>query len=228
MKQFLQVLVLLFLICISAGAAPSGTSVSAVGNNNATFSAGGFDSAGGWFEYGLTPQSMNAWTSTETPNGSSITWTESGSPLTTSTTFYVTACDATGCDPNAVSFTTLAATPFPSTTYGYLLTNASKNKYNPLMFVTNWGMPYVWLWPANAMVFGISVITAIVLFCIFYGAVIRNRGVSVPVSLGIVTAPFLLTASAGMYLGMPVEFQGIAQGCLYACLAGIFLIWLKK
>ena len=228
MKRILSLIVLLFLLAIPAGAVPSGTSVSDVGNNNVTFSASGFDSAGGWFEYGLTAQSMNAWTSMEIPNASAITWTETGSPLTTNTTFWVTACDSTGCDPTAVSFTTSGATPFPVTTYGYLITNATKNKYNTLMFVTNWGMPYVWLWPANAMVFGISVVTAVILFCVYYGAVIRNRGVSVPVSLGIVTAPFLLTASSGMYLGLPVEFQGIAQGCLYACLAGILLIWLKK
>jgi hypothetical protein len=227
MKLFPVLIALLLFLPSIVTAIPSGTSVSAVSNQNATFSATGFDSAGGWFEYGMTPTTLNVWTTAQ-PGGGSITWTEIGSPLTSSETYYVAGCDVTGCDPSPVVFTMLDATPMPATTFGYIITNATENRFNLLKILPNIMLPYAWLFPSNATALGISIMVALVLFAVYYGLAVRTRGVAVPVIMGVIGAPYLLYANQGMNLGIPVEFQGIAQGIFYASLAGIILVILRK
>ena len=227
MKLIPVLIALLIFLPVIVSAVPSGTTVSDVGNNNATFSATGFDSAGGWFEYGMSPETLNVWT-TEQTGGGSITWTETGSPLTSSETYYVAGCDVTGCDPSPAVFTLLDATPLPATTFGYIITNATENRFNILKILPNVMLPYAWLFPSNATALGISITVALVLFAIYYGLAVRTRGVAVPVIMGVIGAPYLLYANQGMNLGIPVEFQGIAQGIFYASLAGIILVILRK
>ena len=96
------------------------------------------------------------------------------------------------------------------------------------MFVSNLLLPYAWLFPATAQGLAISIVTALALFAVYYGLAVRTHGVAVPVILGVIGAPYFLYASQGMNLGIPVEFQGIAQGIFYASVAGILLIILRK
>jgi len=226
--KLLPVLIILslFVPCI-VGAIPSGTTATDVGNNNVTFSATGFDAAGGWFEYGMSPDTLNVWTTAQA-GGGAITWTEYGSPLTSGETYYVAGCDMTGCDPSLATFTLLNATPLPSTTFGYLITNATENKFNLLKILPNIMLPYAWLFPQNAVALGISITVALVLFAIYYGLAVRTRGVAVPVIMGVIGAPYLLYTNQGMNLGIPVEFQAVAQGIFYASLAGILLVISRK
>ena len=226
--KYIPGIILLFLILPGiVTAIPSGTSVSAVSNQNATFSASGFDSAGGWFEYGMSPATLNVWTISQA-GGGSLTWTETGSPLTSGETYYVSGCDSTGCDPNPVAFTLLDATPLPTTTFGYLITNATENKFNLLKVIPNIMLPYAWLFPQSAIPLGISITVALVLFAVYYGLAVRTRGVAIPVIMGVIGAPYLLYQNQGMNLGIPVEFQAIAQGIFYASLAGVILVILRK
>ncbi|MCK9591401.1 MAG: hypothetical protein M0Q91_05260 [Methanoregula sp.] len=226
--KLLQALALLtlFIPCI-VGAVPSGTAVSAVGNNNVTFTADNFDAAGGWFQYGMAPTTLNVWTITQA-GGGSITWTEYGSPLTSGETYYVSGCDVTGCDPIPAEFSMQNATPLPATTFGYLITNATENRFNVIKFLPNIMLPYAWLFPQSAIPLGISITVALVLFAVYYGLAVRTRGVAVPVIMGVIGAPYLLYQNQGMNLGIPVEFQAIAQGIFYASLAGIILVILRK
>lgn len=221
------ILLAVALLIVSAAATPSGTSVSLVSNNNATFTASGFAASGGWFEYGMTPATLNVWT-TQQPGGGSITWTEQGSPLTSGITYYVAGCDATGCDPNPAQFTMGNATVLPATTFGYLITNATANKFNPLMFVSNVFLPYAWLFPATAQELGIAIMTALILFAIFWGYAVRTRGVALVTIMAVLTSGYLMYNNQGLNLGIPVEFMGIAQGIFYASIAGILLIILRK
>ena len=223
MRYGTLLLVLLTIIPAVAFAIPSGTSVSLISNNNATFSASGF-AGDNWFEYGMSPTTLNVWTSNTTES----TWTEIGSPLTSGETYWVAGCDSTGCDPSPVSFTMLPATPLPYTTFGYLITNATRNKFNTIMFVTNMVLPYTWLFPANAIALAISIITMLVLFALYYGYAVRTRGVAIVAVLAVLTSGYFMYASQGMHLGIPVEAQGIAQGLFYASIAGILLILLRK
>lgn len=222
-----SIILILFILLLpfAASGLPSGTTVSAVGNNNATFSAGG-GTGTMWFEYGMTPVTLNVWTTNITSGP--FTWTEIGSPLTSGETYYVAGCDDTGCDPSPVSFTMLAATPLPVTTFGLMITNATQNKFNTLMFITNIFLPYAWLFPANVKALAISIVTALALFAIYWGYAARTRGIAVPIILGIVGAPYFLYQNQGLNLGIPVEFQNIAQGIFYASVAGILLILLRK
>lgn len=219
-------LILLSAITVSASGVPSSTAVSAIGNNNVTFTADAGAQSTAWFQYGMSAATLNVWTPDQSVGGS-YSWMETGSPLTSSETYWVAGCDSDGCD-TPVTFTMLAATPLPVTTYGYLITNATRNKFNPLIFVSNLILPYAWLFPSSAKGLGISIVTAIVLFALYYGYAVRTRGVAIPVTIGIISAPYLLYQNQGLNLGIPVEFQAIAQGILYASLAGIVLIILKK
>ena len=218
--------VLLILLWIGvASAVPAGTAVSAVGNNNATFSAiSVLDHA--WFEYGMTPSTLVVWTDNVSAGGA-YTWTEYGSPLSSGFTYYVAGCDDSGCD-SPVSFTLLDATPLPTTTYGLLYTNATQSKFNILMMVANIAGPYAWLFPATNKALAITIVSGIVFFGIFFGLAFRTRYAAVPVLVGLISAPYLLYQNQGLGLGIPPEFQAIAQGLTYACVAGILLLILKK
>ena len=222
----LLVIILLVLLPVAALAVPAGTAVSLVSNNNATFTANSGESIA-WFEYGMTPNTLNVWTYNQSAGGI-YTWTETGSPLTSGETYWVAGCDNTGCDLTPASFTMLPADVLPSTTFGYMISNAIKNKFNTLMFVSNIMLPYTWLFPQSAMALAISIVTALALFAVYYGLAVRTRGVAVPIILGIIGAPYLLYQNQGLYLGIPVEFQAIAQGIFYASLTGIVLIILRK
>lgn len=206
-------------------AVPAGTAVSAIGNNNTTFSAtSALDHA--WFEYGMTPTTLVVWTQNVTASGA-YTWTEIGSPLTSGTTYYVAGCDDSGCDTPA-TFTMLDATPLPSTTYGILFTNATQNRFNLLLMIPLIAAPYTWLFPASNQALAISIMAGIVFFGIFFGLAMRTRYVAVPVLVGLISAPYLLYQNQGLMLGIPLEFQAIAQGLMYASVAGILLLILKK
>ena len=226
MKYFPVVLLLLLTLPIVVTAIPSGTAVSSIGNNNATFSANGATDHA-WFEYGLSSSTLNVYTPNVTGSGA-YTWTEYGSPLTSGRTYYVAGCDDTGCDPSPASFTMLPATPLPSTTFGAMITNATQNKFNVLMFLINLPLPFAWLFPSSAYGLAVSIIAALVLFSIYYGFAVRTRGVAVPIILGILGAPYFLYQSQGLNIGIPVEFQAIAQGIFYASLAGIVLVIMRK
>jgi hypothetical protein len=212
-------------IVIPVGAVPVGTSVSAIGNNNVTFTSNSAEPVA-WFEYGMTLTTLVVWTPNVTAGGA-YTWTERGSPLGSGETYYVAGCDTTGCD-SPVEFTLLDATPLPSTTYGILYTNGTQNKFNILTMIPNIAAPYTWLFPASNSALAITIVSGIVFFAIFFGLAFRTRYAAVPVLVGLIVAPYLLYQNQGLGLGIPPEFQAIAQGLTYACVAGILLLILKK
>lgn len=224
----LLIIVLLVLLPVAAIAVPTGTTTSMVGNNNATFTANSGAESTAWFQYGMTATTLNVWTPNQSISGATYTWTETSSPLTSGETYYVAGCDDDGCDPAPAQFTLLAATPLPATTFGYMITNATKNKFDTLLFVTSIMLPYAWLFPQSAAALAISIVTALALFAIYYGLAVRTRGVAVPIILGIIGAPYFLYQNQGLNLGIPVEFQAIAQGIFYASVTGIILIILRK
>ena len=88
--------------------------------------------------------------------------------------------------------------------------------------------PYAWLFPSSAATLAITIVVALVLFAVFFGLAMRTRYVAVPVVAGILTAPYLLYQNQGLNLGIPPKFMAIVQGIMYACLAGILMLILKK
>jgi len=208
-----------------ASAIPAGTTATLIGNNNVTFTATSASSHA-WFEYGMSQNTLVVWTQNITAGGL-YTWTEVGSPLASGETYYVAGCDDTGCD-TPVTFTLLDATPLPTTTYGILFTNATQSRFNILAMIKNIPAPYAWLFPASNQALAITIIAGIVFFGIFFGLAMRTRYAAVPVLIGLISAPYLLYQIQGLGLGIPVEFQAIAQGLMYAAVAGVLVLILKK
>ena len=218
-------LLAVFLVVGVCSAVPAAMTVSAVGNNNVTFSATSIATEA-WFEYGMTPTTLVVYTPNQTAGGP-YTWTEVGSPLSSGEKYYVAACDNTGCSATQ-TFTLLDATPLPTSTYGKLYTNATRNKFDLLMVIPNIPLAFTWLFPQTSQALALSIVAALVLFSIFFGLAYRTRYVAIPVVVGLITAPYLLYQNQGVGLGIPVEFQAIAQGITYACVAGILMLILKK
>jgi hypothetical protein len=224
---FLLSMVFAFMaIIVSAGAVPAGTTATAVGNNNVTFTATSAEPIA-WFEYGMTPQTLVVWTQNISAGGV-YTWTEIGSPLTSGETYYVAGCDNSGCDATPATFTLLDATPLPTTTYGVLYTNGTESRFNILMVIMHIPAAFTWLFPATNSAMAITIISGLVFFAIFFGLAMRTRYAAVPVLIGLISAPYLLYQNQGLGLGIPPEFTAIAQGLTYAAVAGILLLILKK
>jgi hypothetical protein len=216
------------LLIASASAIPTTLPATAIGNNNFTLSATGCDSTGCWFEYGLVETSLIVWTPTNEPVGGVVTDTEFSAPIEPSMKYYATACDVTGCDATPISFTTLAFTPLPVSTLGAAVTNMTRSKFNLLYLPANLIAPYVWLFPQSEKAMAITIVFGMLLFFIYLGLWLRQRSVAGPALIGLLTASSLMFSNQGLHLGIPVEFQAIAQALLYASLAGLFLSLLKR
>jgi len=221
MKTHLLFILMVFLLVGFTSAIPTTNPATMIGNNNFTLSAVGCSPSGCWFQYGIIPTNLMVWTIIENPHR------EFGAPITTSTTYYAAACDETGCG-NVVSFTTLPPTPLAVSTLGYAVTNMTQSKFNILFLVIDIFIPYAWLFPANLATTGIVIVCGMLFFFIYVGFWTRQRGVAGPVIIGLLTASTIMFSNRGLNLGIPVEFQAIAQALLYASMAGIFLIFLKK
>jgi hypothetical protein len=226
MKLIWVFITIIFLVGISSALPTTGNATN-VGNNEFTLSATGCDPSGCWFEYGIYSDRLMVWTNTNLPVGGFVNTTESGAPIETSMTYYAAACDTTGCG-NVVSFTTLAFTPLPSWTLGKAVTNMTQSKFNILYIVGDILIPYAWTFPENTTLTGITIVCGLMFFFLFVGLWLRQRGVAGAVIIGLLVAPSIMFTNRGLNLGIPVEFQAIAQALLYASLAGIFLIFLKK
>ena len=226
MKPFWIIIAIILLVGLSS-ALPTTNPATLVGNNNFTLSATGCAVTGCWFEYGIYSDRLMVWTNTVLPVGGVVTTTEYGAPIETSTTYYAAACDATGCG-NVVSFTTLAFTPLPDWTLGFAVTNMTQSKFNILYIIGDILVPYAWTFPANTALTAITMVCGLMFFFIFVGFWFRQKGVAGSVIIGLLTASSIMFTNRGLNLGIPVEFQAVAQALLYASLAGIFLIFLKK
>jgi hypothetical protein len=216
----------LLLLILSVQAVPTINPASAIGNNNFTLSATGC-TGDCWFEYGIIPNSLVIWSSVYTPTGGSITSTEQSAPIEPSMTYYAAACDSTGCG-NIVSFTTLEFTPLPVSTLGAAVSNMTRSKFNILYLPNDILVPYTWLFPQSQAAMAITIIFGIIFFFIYVGLWLRQRGVVGPVIIGLLTSSSIMFSNRGLNLGIPVEFQAIAQALLYASLAGLFISLLKR
>jgi hypothetical protein len=236
MKAFIClviVILLAFVGVVGAALTPETTEATNVGNNNFTLNCnGGFGQI--YFKYGTDPSHLNIWTQQVTPSGGSpysASTTETGSPIMPSTTYYFTACSVTyGCAWNTLSFTTLALVPIPTSTLGNAITNMTKSRFNLLYLPANIAIPYGWLFPSDAssQSTALMIVFGMMFFFIYVGLWLRTRSVATGVIIGLLTSSFILFADQGLMLGIPPEFSAIAQGLLYASLAGILLAWLKK
>ena len=215
-KWFILLIAFLCLVG-TVFAAPVTLAATSVTNNGATLN---LQAAAGeaWFLYGQTSDSLS-W---RTPNITNTNYSVYGSPLIGSTLFYFKACDSNGCG-SELTFTTSALTPQPQTTFGAGLDNITNSQYDIETIAHESIGGYFWLVPTFP-----SIVWGLLFFGIYLGLWIRERDMVVPVILGLISGSFVMFNDSGLQLGIPVEFQALAQGLTYAALAGVILAIMKR
>lgn len=226
-KYIICLIIILGMLVSCVGAVPVTGAVAGVTNNAATFTCAGA-SGSTWYQYGTNPNYLNFWTPKKTAVGGVSTVTQNGGPIYPSTTYYVSACDSTGCDATPETFTTLAVTPLAFNDMGTAITNMTENNFNMLYIPDNIMTPYKWLLPTNTAGRMTTIVFGVMMLFIYVGFWIRSRNVFIPALVGLLTAGFVLFPGTGLNLGIPTMFADIAQGLLYASLAGLLLSLLKK
>lgn len=226
MKHLVFALCLILLVS-SVSAIPTTGAATAIGNNNFTLNCAG--ASGDTFAKWGTQEALPlVWTENVTPSGGSASINVYGSPIMPSTTYYAKCCDSTGCDSTPISFATAAYTPLPTSTLGAAIDNMTRSRFNILYMPEHILTPYAWLFPWDERAMGLTVVFGVMFFFVYIGLWLRTRSVATGIVMGMLTASFVLFANEGLNLGIPVEFQAIAQALLYASMAGVFLAFLKK
>jgi hypothetical protein len=218
-RQILGIILAVILVVQAVAAAPVTGAATLIGPRNVTVSAAGVTTEG-WFLYGETCGHESWSTSTVTEVGGNIEITITGNPLYPQVQYCYKACDATGCGAS-LTFTMPTPTPIPQTTLGRMLTNMTQSHLNPV-YASTWILdPYTWVSP-------IAVVVGLTLFAYYFGLWWRNRGTAIPAIVGIITGGFMIYGTSGLRLGVPVEFVMVAEGILYASIAGLLLSLIKR
>lgn len=225
--QLISIMLLSLLLIGIVSAVPNTIDATNINNNNFTLSCSG--AVGDtYFKYGTDINKLGIWTVMNTPAGGNVASVETGSPIQPLTTYYFVACDSTGCDSSPHIFSTPALTPLPTSTLGSAMTNMTRSRFNMLYLPANIIIPYGWLFPADQQTSAFTVVVGMIFMFIYIGLWLRTRSVATGVVIGLITSSFILFTNQGLNLGIPVEFQAIAQALLYASLGGILLAFLKK
>jgi hypothetical protein len=216
-NKYCLIFILLLCMTITVSAVPTTQAATLIGSNNVTLNMVG-GAAPTWFEWGQ----LSSYLSWRTVNSSEASMKVYGSPLLGNTLFYYRACDSTGCGAT-MSFTTLQITPQPEMTLGISVDNITQSQYDITVIARESIRAYFWAVPDFP-----TIVWGLLFFGIYIGLWIRERDLVVPVILGLITGSFVMFNDAGLQLGIPVEFQQIAQGLTYAALAGIILSLIKR
>lgn len=144
-----------------------------------------------------------------------------GAPLIGERTVYYRACDSTGCGAEK-TVSILAVTPIPVPPYGdpmrrimsshFALPNITAEMPNAL---TGLGTPIMIFW-------------GIIYIAFLVGLWLRTRTVRLSLMMMFLTAPFLISPTAGLYLGIPTALAYVMLQLAGAMLAGIVYMFTKK
>lgn len=226
MKLFVVILLLAMVAPVLA--VPTVSPVTLIGPDNATFSmTGATDPA--WFSWGMATDKLYLKTPNGTPSGGALSKVVRGWPLMSARTYYVRACDTTGCSVATVSFTSGTVTPAPtlvgmSTAYE----NMSDSGFDIGFVAVDIVSPYLWLFPSDTQSTGVMLIAGLLLFGIYLGMTIRQRSTVISAMVGIITMSLFVSANFGLGLGLPPEWVALGQGILYASIAGLVVSIFKR
>jgi hypothetical protein len=213
-----KILLLLFTIGIIAGtvsAVPTTGAVTGVSAGQATFHATGAGSVG-WFQWGAINGGPNHWTTPNiTPTAGVMTDFQYGPPMLSGTTYYVVACDNTGCG-NQVSWTTPTIMPLNQSHYGDSLFNATRFGMNATSLVPAITRPYTGTM-TTAVAWGL------LFFFLFTGMWMKPKDIFLPCIMAIIAGGAIWMGNGA--LGVPPEWADIGQGLMYAAIAGIAFSW---
>jgi hypothetical protein len=215
--NYFVIMAIVLISCVGiCGAVPTTDAASGVTTREATFNSHG-GATMCWFTWGGSSTGNLIYS---TPNDSSCsgTYLQLGSPLLTSFTYYVKACDVTGCG-NAISFTTPPATISNRTYYGDGVIAMARSGMNVTQIMSLILVPYT------------STITApitwgMLFLFIFLGLWIKPKDITIPLILAFIAGGAIWSGTSA--LGIPPEFVDIGQGLMYAAVAGLVFSWFTK
>lgn len=215
MKRLLAILAILILIP-AAMAAPVTNAVTDITANTATLNAAG-GAGEAWFEWGTQSGGYYYYRTINQTASGAYSDTLFGPPYLTGTTYYVRACDVTGCGAE-VTWTSSASSIPNRTNFGsdvYSMMKSGMNITRTASFIVK---PYTSQLTAP-LTYGI-----LFLF-IFAGMWIKPKDIFMPCIMGMISGG-LLWMSGG--IGIDPMFADIGQGLLYAAVAGIIFSWFTR
>lgn len=225
-KSFLIFILILSLLISPVLAAPTTDAVTEITAGQVRFNAHG-GSGNGWFEWGGVSGSSYVWTTPNQTVSGAFTDTQFGAPMLSGQTYYVRACDSTGCG-GEVSFTTSAAKMINQTWFGMDVITIQRSGFNLTQTIPIVLSPYVGAFTAWGTPTGLSstIVWALLFIFIFLGYWLRQKDVTILVFMGLAVGSGFIWGAGG--LGLPPEMVSIGQGLLIASLAGILMAWVSK
>ena len=217
MRRLVFALIAFCLIVGFVSAVPTTGAVTGLSNRQATFSATG-GSGSGWFEWGIFSGGPYYWSTPNQTVSGAFTDTQYGPPMMTSTTYYVRACDSTGCGGD-VSFSVPSATMVNITSFGTGVITIWRSGFNVSQTLPVIIAPY-----QNTI--GAPLTWGLLFFFIFAGLWLRPKDIFLPCVLAMVAGGAIWLGPNA--LGVPAEFADVGQGLMYAAVAGICVSWFTK
>jgi hypothetical protein len=219
LKPFYIMILLGFLLLVQAtSAVPNTGAATAIGSNNFTVAITMSDGGDTWVVWGGAAGNELFGSQVQTGDCSLTVY---GAPLIGGQTIWYRACDSTGCG-NERTLTLPAITPLPTPTFGNAYKNLTARHFaidsiapNILPGYTATGITPTLLW-------------GIMFFFILFGFWFRTKSVRMVLIIGLLMATFILTPTAGLFLGAPLMFQYVAQGLMAAAMAGILISFIRK
>lgn len=210
--------IILILMCMvaAAGAIPATQPVTDISNLEATFHATG-GAGNGWFEWGSQSGKNYFWSSINQTVAGNFEYTQFGPPMLSDQTYYVRACDDTGCGAE-VSFMTSAATAPNKTNFGTGIFTIYRSGFNITQTAGVIVRPY------TAQITA-PISYAILFMFIFIGLWLRPKDIFIPAVMAMVFGGMLWWTGG---LGIDSMFADIGQGLLYAAIAGIAFSWFTR
>jgi hypothetical protein len=229
-KKITKIILFMFVVgmalafCGSVVYAAPSVSITNASPDYVYFQASGA-STGTWgqFKWGAFHNGPYYWsTPNQTINGTTFTDFQYGPPMMTGATYYVVACDGTGCGSSA-TFTVPAAQLPPQTAFGLPLLTLLHQGIDVGDLLNDIVAPYTQpLYSANGgLSISASLIWGSLFFFIFVGLWLRPKDILIPCILAFIAGGFIMTSA----YGIPVQFMQVGQGLMYASVAGIVISW---
>lgn len=220
--KFLTVILSLTILISIVSGVPVTGAAGDVTSNGFNVSVTGASPAGAvWIFYGDYADKENWISPPVTADGAgAATVPVIGAPLYGGEHVVFQACDSTGCG-NEMTVTIPAVTVMPTATFSGLVRNITNSRFNPSVIGASILSGYTAVTPS-------SILFGIMGFFLMIGVWMRTKSVRLIAIVGILISPFIMYGSQGLYLGVPLVGQAIAQGLLAAGLAGVLLSFIRK
>ena len=213
--KFFALILLLCLILPPALALPTTNAVTGITSKEVTFNAAG--GAGvGCFRWGQISGGPYYWSTPNQSVSGVYTDYQFGPPMLTGKTYYVVACDSTGCG-NEVSFNVPVATGINQTHFGTPIPIIMRSGFN----ITE-SVPYI-VYPYTATMTA-PIAWGMLFFFIFTGMWLRPKDIFLPCMLAIVIGGAMIF-NGDYAMGIPMKWASIGQGLIYAAIAGLIFSW---